>query len=587
MYKILAFVLINMLWVGFSQGASENVAVFPAPVYIDGGVEFPDLDSAYTHLKSRYERTEPWGNGVATYRIISISPWVNAYNPSYNGVATKYVTELERCLPDGCSISSAGTINVSMRCAESVSFTAKVIGTDIDRTLHCVRSIPVEVSKSDCDKVGNPILVATGEKIQRETDYRSSNGVLEFSRTYRAGGGSGESASIATVSFTDNSNPLFKPSGCFSSFYTENTVEKKRVPYCFKYVVSPIVGDFDYTVRLESGRKLLFKNVSGQIKNQGSTGEKLFKRVDELGVDEWVLHNTDGSVIFFDVNGRIKRMQLRTGKITTYSYSTADTPTNIAPSAGVLIEVADDQGRKLQFKYNNLLQITKMIDPHGNSFSYTYDNANNLTSVTYPTGDTRHYLFAEPGNINNGVACSGSSNAFLKLLTGIVDEKGIRYADYKYDCLARGVSTEHAGGAQKVLLAFNSDGSTTVTNALNKKTIFRFKNIAGVKHISSIEGQASTSCSSANKAYTYTAEGWLASVTDWKGFKTTFTYNMAGQEISRTEAFGTPEARTIITEWHPTLFVKTKITEPEKETIYNYDANGRLLNQSTRALTLQ
>jgi len=147
----------------------------------------------------------------------------------------------------------------------------------------------------------------------------------------------------------------------------------------------------------------------------------------------------------------------------------------------------------------------------------------------------------------------------------------------------RAISSEHAGGAEKTLLAFNADGSTTVTNALNKQTIYRFDDIAGARRVTKVEGQPTANCIGANQDYTYTPEGWIASKTDWNGIQTTYTYNTAGQEISRTEAFGTPEARTITTEWHPTLYVKTKITEPEHETIYNYNSNGRLLTKIIHA----
>lgn len=82
-------------------------------------------------------------------------------------------------------------------------------------------------------------------------------------------------------------------------------------------------------------------------------------------------------------------------------------------------------------------------------------------------------------------------------------------------------------------------------------------------------------------------KSWIASKTDWKGIKTKVNYDTAGQEISRTEAFASPDARTITTEWHPTLYMKTKIMEPEKETIYNYDASGCLFSQSIYPITVQ
>lgn len=103
--------------------------------------------------------------------------------------------------------------------------------------------------------------------------------------------------------------------------------------------------------------------------------------------------------------------------------------------------------------------------------------------------------------------------------------------------------------------------------------------------VTRVEGHATANCAGANQNYTYTPEGWLASKTDWKGVQTTYTYNSLGQETSRTEAFGTPEAKTITTEWHPTLYLKTKVTEPGKETLYSYDANGNLLSQTVNSLT--
>jgi YD repeat-containing protein len=171
------------------------------------------------------------------------------------------------------------------------------------------------------------------------------------------------------------------------------------------------------------------------------------------------------------------------------------------------------------------------------------------------------------------------------LLTGVTDEKNVRFADYKYNCDAKGISTEHNGGVDKALLSYNPDGSTTVTNSLGKNTIYRFSTIAGARRITKVEGQPTANCAGANQDYTYTTEGWVASKTDWKGIKTTYVYNSLGQETSRTEAFNTPEAKTITTEWHSTLYLKTKETEPGREILYSYDANGNLLSQTVNSLT--
>ncbi|MEO1427158.1 MAG: RHS repeat domain-containing protein, partial [Pseudomonadota bacterium] len=76
--------------------------------------------------------------------------------------------------------------------------------------------------------------------------------------------------------------------------------------------------------------------------------------------------------------------------------------------------------------------------------------------------------------------------------------------------------------------------------------------------------------------------GQLSKVTDWKGNVTTYIHNHRGQELSRTEASGTPHARTIFTHWHPAFNLPIKITAPARETVMTYDTNGRLLSRQVK-----
>ncbi|KQJ47662.1 RHS repeat protein, partial [Pseudomonas aeruginosa] len=62
---------------------------------------------------------------------------------------------------------------------------------------------------------------------------------------------------------------------------------------------------------------------------------------------------------------------------------------------------------------------------------------------------------------------------------------------------------------------------------------------------------------------------------DNNGNLTTYQYNARGLETSRTEAAGTAQARTITTDWHPTLFLPVQVSEPGRITRYQYDAEGR------------
>ncbi|MFC5474685.1 RHS repeat protein, partial [Paraherbaspirillum soli] len=54
-------------------------------------------------------------------------------------------------------------------------------------------------------------------------------------------------------------------------------------------------------------------------------------------------------------------------------------------------------------------------------------------------------------------------------------------------------------------------------------------------------------------------------------------------ETSRVEASGTPQARTISTQWHSTFSLPVRIAEPKRVTTYAYDASGNLLSKTEQA----
>jgi len=129
-------------------------------------------------------------------------------------------------------------------------------------------------------------------------------------------------------------------------------------------------------------------------------------------------------------------------------------------------------------------------------------------------------------------------------------------------------------------LVYNDDGTTTVTDALGNTQTHHFETYHGVARISRIDGGSCQRCDSQSQNMTYDANGFIASRTDFNGNRTTYTRTARGLETARTEAAGTPEARTITTDWHPTFRLPTRITESGKQTRFTYDDNGRLLSRS-------
>ena len=72
--------------------------------------------------------------------------------------------------------------------------------------------------------------------------------------------------------------------------------------------------------------------------------------------------------------------------------------------------------------------------------------------------------------------------------------------------------------------------------------------------------------------------------TDAKGFVTTYTYNDRGLETTRTQASGTPQARTTTTTWHATFNLPLTVTEGGQVTTYTYDTQGRQTSRTQTAL---
>jgi len=285
-------------------------------------------------------------------------------------------------------------------------------------------------------------------------------------------------------------------------------------------------------------------------------------RLEQLSIGEWQYSTDSGIVERYDQLGKLIYIFQRGEKQTlTYNQTT-----------GKLATVSDTSLHAFEFSYNNN-QLVNLKQENNKVTQYTYAPNGLLEKIINPDNTFRQFHYED--------------SRFPTYLTGVTDERGIRFASWTYDTFGRAIKSEHAGGVDRVSFNFNSNGSTTVLNALNKQTIYYFENIADAPRVVKVEGEPTTNCTGSNKNYTYTDEGWLASKTDWKGNKTTYQYNGKGQEISRTEAFGTPIAKTITTEWHATLNLKTKITEPDKETIYNYDVNGLLTGQTTHSLVAQ
>ena len=296
-----------------------------------------------------------------------------------------------------------------------------------------------------------------------------------------------------------------------------------------------------------------FKNTNGKFFSTLKQGSLLET------ADGWDYYTDDGSLSHFDNYGRLKKLAAPLKPTVNLAYDGADK---------VLIQ--SDDGGQIEIIFDSDYQPTSVIFT-GGSIVYTYSNTASVATYTF-------------GGQNHKRIYTYSNTARARLLESITDERGVQQAKWSYDNLGRPIFSEHADGTQHIDISYSDDSKTvTATNELRKLTKYHFFTISGVKRITSVEGDPSPNCPASNSSYTYTDQGLVLTKTDAKGFITTYSYNDRGLETSRTEASGTSQARVTSTEWDPTRFLRTKVVEPDRATVYSYDDQGRLINTQVTA----
>jgi len=385
---------------------------------------------------------------------------------------------------------------------------------------NCSESTP----NKPCTSVGNPINAITGNKIQNETDIPISTGLsYGFVRYYN-------SQSTETTTLGANWRSTYDR---YLLSISETSIRAYRPDgqaESFSFTFDEWQQEVDTTSKLSA----LF-NTSNQ-----QTG--------------WELVTNDDTAEQYDINGRLVSITTKNGLTTSLQYDINNH----------LTQVTGPFGHTLYLTYNASGLLSQLSDPAGNKYQYSYDTVKNLTVVRYPDDTTRQYAYNDPNDIHN--------------LTGITDENGILYASWVYDELDRAISSEHAGEQEKVTIDYSSY-PPIVTNALGRETSYHYTDSTPLRKLT---GRSVLNCSSECGAstYNYTSNGFLVSKTDPNGVITTYGRNPEGLETSRTEAYGTPLARTITTTWHSTFHLPLTITETNRTTTFTYDDKGNLLSKT-------
>ena len=374
--------------------------------------------------------------------------------------------------------------------------------------------------------------------------------------------------------------------------------------------VNPLTGSKFYLQRDYIGSDAFPLKVSRYYNSFGSDWSwDYFQRIDIVQRSPRFaeVHRPDGKVYIFTENGTdwvgdtddvLQLNTIDSGFKLTLPNNTVETYdadgklTTITTLGGLSQSLAyvDNQvtvssaNSSITFDLNTNDQVERLTLPDGSEYRYGYNSDQLLETISVPDttpGQAGNNPFGED---NPFKVIHREDATFRRLVTGITDETGTRISTAQYDAMGRVVRSEISGGISATSFDYThlehpSNPRVTLTNSLGKETTYHYKTIEGLRRLTLTEGHATAHCAAANQSYTYDANGFKDLVTDWEGNVTDYDHDFQGREISRTEGVGTPEARTITTEWHTTFRLPTKMTYPERVVNFVYDENGNLVSR--------
>jgi YD repeat-containing protein len=269
-------------------------------------------------------------------------------------------------------------------------------------------------------------------------------------------------------------------------------------------------------------------------------------------------------ILTYDSQNRLEQVTNSEGAYIQLAYQNLVTDSiysTISTSHAYLISATNNRGESSQInwgktyqgktaKFHLITQITEAAaGPAQSARIFEYNDAR------WPASVTDQYFVADIANGENR----------KKLL------------HFEYDDLGRAIFSG-LNGRRSDSVAYVDADTRVVTNALGKQATYKFADFDGVRRLQSVTGEPTQNCVSSEVSYAYDANGNVIRKTQ-NGKITEYQYDSQNREISRTEAVGTSDARTITTEYHPSLNFPVRIAEPSLVTEMIYNVEGRLLKK--------
>ncbi|WP_337926444.1 RHS repeat-associated core domain-containing protein [Luteimonas saliphila] len=474
-------------------------------------------------------------------------------------------TTLDRVSVTGSRIYSIHTSGVpSLGSAWAITNNREVSGNygQIEDPHDADASAPANCEKDEVQPVaGNPVVMSSGNKVEREIDFDGAG--LRLERTWNQ-----HWDGIGLFGYHWLSNFDYKLS--FGSSY--------GISACYpRPSIAECQNGHTYTTiwaHRPDGRKIRYLKAADGIYYEEKASP--ISRIVRQSNGTWILYGESATIERYRAGGLPLEVKDEQGIGWTFTYA--------GMQGTQLQRVTHTSSRFIQFLWTGD-ELTQIKDPAGNSYRYTYshqkvyDGLHLLASTTLPgapaTKITYHYEQSE------FFALTGKSY------------NDVRYSTFAYDAQRRATLSEHAGGVDRHTFTYTSgfqDGKQTLTivqtNPLGKKATYTFHD----RKLTTVTGHASTNCPASVSSITYDTNGYKDKVQDQEGGVTDYDYNAKGQLLKKTEAFGTPEARSTTYVWDPQenrLLRKTVHagTTQLYQITYGYDSRKRLASVAVKNLS--
>ena len=390
--------------------------------------------------------------------------------------------------------------------------------------------------------------VTSGNQYQSEVDYAGSgSNPLRFERSYN---------SLSAYNLEANSN---------AGGLTSQTTQALGVGWMADYFqwlgvqsVTDSAGSRTtvYAYRPD-GRTLTFNLYSGVYVPSADVADILTQTVGG-----WQYQTANNTVETYDASGKLLTVAREGQPSVTVQYGSRGIGASLPAS------VSDPFGHTLQFAYapdsTQQLRLASITDPAGNVINYAYNTYGDLLTATHADTYTRTYAYGE------------SYHVALRTLT---DESGVLFATWTYTGVGDQVLTSQRGAGINLYTFSYSGTNRTVVDPLGQSRTYGSQVIQGLSRVTT----STSTCSGCgeDKSRTYDANGNIATRTDFNNVQTHYAYDLnRNLETSRTEAYGTPRARTITTTWDPTYRLPATIVEPNRTTSFTYGAMGNTLTKT-------